>query len=97
MNYPKNIRSLAQMGFGVEVLNALIDTSNVRAAIENCKDRLKYVKTGVKSGLLTHERGCEHLHNYYNQLLAVEYCVHHIMKEDFYKIKLEVEKFLNHH
>lgn len=90
-----NLERLAQLGCGSAILNSVIDRSNIHAAISNAKTFFKYYKYAIKSGLHSKENAANGIMPYYNKLKEVEHLVniyHELYKEQFCKIKLQIEK-----
>jgi len=89
---------LAQMGCGNEIVNSVIERSNINVAVSNCRTFLNYYKKSVKSGIYTKEDAVCGLMKYYNELLSVEHLAHKynfLWLEKFSKIKIQTEKFIN--
>jgi hypothetical protein len=92
-----NLKTLAQMGCGKEILNSVIERGNIQAAINNCNKFLKYYKYAVKSDLYTKEQAINGLYKYYNELISIEHIANkydYLWQEKFYKCKLLTEKFM---
>jgi len=92
------VQKLAQMGCGNEILNSVIERSNINAAVTKCRMFLNYYKKGAKSGIYTTEDAVCGLMKYYNELLSIEHLAHkynELWLEKFSKIKLQTEKFIN--
>lgn len=93
-----SLQKLAQMGGGNEILQSVQDRGNLKASINNAKTFYKYVKNGVKGGLFSREQSKVYILGYYNKLKANEFLAQKynaLYSEDFYKIKLQIEKFYN--
>jgi hypothetical protein len=92
-----SVIKLAKIGCGNAMIQSCIDRGNIQAAISNANTFLKYYKYAVKSGIYTTEQAAEAIQPYYNKLLSIEHLAnlyHELWKENFYSIKLQIEKFI---
>lgn len=93
-----NLEKLAAMGCGNEILNSVVERSEIHAAISNCDTFRKYYVKAVKSGLYQKEDAVSCLMKYYNKLLSVEWLAQKysfLWQEKFSKCKLLTEKFID--
>lgn len=91
-------QNLHELGCGSEIVNCQMERGMIYCAIHNAKNELKYFKYAVKTKLYKQEQANERMTVHLNNLKSVEHLVNKftdLYKEDFCKIKLQIEKFIN--
>lgn len=98
-----NVKRLAEMGCGAEILNSGIERGNLQAAIANCNTFSKYLRKCIKYFKEDGQEewilgGINSLTPYYNRLLEIENLAEKykfLFGEKYYKCKLATEKLLD--